>query len=149
VAKRFPLREDIELAEQLCAARKQFRLRPGEPLNSISDPDRYLRDQLEEHREEVESEINHHACLHLIEERYIVGLRGAAMRGGTDATIQERYVMFMEYTERGNLSGLIKYWKDVAKKNVPEVFVWLLLKCLVSACLALEELGLVHHDIKV
>jgi hypothetical protein len=111
------------LSEVLSAARYRFGLRPGEPLDDRSDPDRYLGDHVEEHRKAVESEINNHANLNLVEEEYIVGLRGAALRGRVDRTIQERYIMFMEYTERGDLSEIIGYWKDEAKKNVPEPFV--------------------------
>jgi hypothetical protein len=140
------LRED--LAKRIFDARHRYNLGLADPLDDSCDPDGWLHRQLGEHYKEIISEIKNHANIHLIEEKHVVGLRGASLRGRSDEMMQERYVMFMEYTERGDLYTLIECWKDAAK-NVPEVFIWLLLKCLVSACLAMEELGLVHHDIKV
>jgi hypothetical protein len=96
-------------------------------------------------------EIEHHTRLCRLAKDHIVGIRGASMRGngGLVRDMQRRYTLFIEYTDGGNLADLIEYWRNEAKRHVPEVFVWLLLKCLVNACIAVEKIGRVHHDIKV
>jgi hypothetical protein len=69
--------------------------------------------------------------------------------GGLVHDMERRYTLFIEYTDRGDLRHLIEYWKYKAKRHVPEVFVWLLLKGLVNACIAVEKIGRTHHDIEV
>jgi len=57
--------------------------------------------------------------------------------------------MYIEFAEQGDLSDLIESFKyGPVKKHVPEIFIWILLRNIVQACLALEAENEIHVDIK-
>ncbi|KAF1946791.1 hypothetical protein EJ02DRAFT_196661 [Clathrospora elynae] len=56
--------------------------------------------------------------------------------------------MYFEYASHGSLSGLVKRFLR-QDRLTPEVFVWLVIRNLVRACMLVEILNLVHPDIKI
>ena len=86
-------------------------------------------------------------------------LKGFAVRGGTELPLSQRYIAFIEYAEGGDVDKLIDAIAPIDQNNptraerngpfLPEVFIWILLERLAKACLKVEELRVVHPDIKV
>ncbi|KAF2637422.1 kinase-like protein [Massarina eburnea CBS 473.64] len=94
-------------------------------------------------------EIRRHAVLSANESDPIVRLRGASRRGGKEHRNEEdRYIAFLEYCEGGDLKNLIlRYQRSI--DIVPEIFLWILFRNLVAACMTVESnTRLVHTDIK-
>jgi len=110
------------------------------------------REEIDEHIRSteisIENEIELHSKLTSNTKGHIIRLLGVARRGTKEQSIAKSYVIYTEYAARGSLDSQILFHQN-HDRDMPEIYMWLLILNLARACQEIESLGWCHPDIKV